>query len=514
MRQPFFDLFYLITYVMWTSIRQFFRDSKLGSKQTFLSWFIRLSTMKNDLMIRCFFIVALIILVTDLSGQCVITITCRPTPPKVECACEIEEISPEFIGIEAIGDEDIVAFEELGFSVDTTGNCGAISVTANEIPHHPEDCQDSFYVERVYSLRSEFSGNRPTCRDTFFTEFIPVHFLEEAKDVQISCQENVDSLFQVFIDSLSFARFLDCNNEVESFYFPDQEPVLNPEDCNGMIACGAVKSARPILTLTGPCHLKCQSFGGEDVDRSISAFCVVDTAKSKLICPRSNNNLELTDDSLLSKIDSILAGFELNFGCMSPTISHNFDISNIDFLCCSPQTLDISITAIEDCMTNNDQCTFSITIDSEQQGILAYKDEDGDGYGDLAMEKLLCELIAGYVETPGDCDDTNAMIFPGATEILDNDVDEDCDGADLSAVHDLGEIQVSIFPNPISDLINISVNENLAYEIILFDIGGNVLFSAKNAASIIVGDYSSGVYLLQITDLNSGTSIMERIIKN
>ena len=60
--------------------------------------------MKNDLMIRCFFIVALIILVTDLSGQCVITITCRPTPPKVECACEIEEISPEFIGIEAIGD--------------------------------------------------------------------------------------------------------------------------------------------------------------------------------------------------------------------------------------------------------------------------------------------------------------------------------------------------------------------------------------------------------------------------
>ncbi len=142
-----------------------------------------------------------------------------------------------------------------------------------------------------------------------------------------------------------------------------------------------------------------------------------------------------------------------------------------------------------------------------------YVDGDGDGFGVTSSEMITCELLSGYVETPDDCDDTNPTVYPGAEEVLDNDIDEDCDGSDLSDVHDLGDIQVTIFPNPVSEHIFITVSTFLNYEATLFDINGRPLTQINNANTILMSDYPGGIYLLQVTDLNSGESIVERIIK-
>ena len=61
--------------------------------------------------------------------------------------------------------------------------------------------------------------------------------------------------------------------------------------------------------------------------------------------------------------------------------------------------------------------------------VTAYLDQDGDSYGtEPAIE--ICEGTSDYVPNPGDCDDTDPTIFPGATDLPLDGIDQDCDGAD------------------------------------------------------------------------------------
>ena len=57
-----------------------------------------------------------------------------------------------------------------------------------------------------------------------------------------------------------------------------------------------------------------------------------------------------------------------------------------------------------------------------------YGDADGDGYGDPANTTEAESAPSGYVSDNTDCDDTNAAVNPGADEICDDGIDNDCDG--------------------------------------------------------------------------------------
>jgi subtilisin-like proprotein convertase family protein len=55
-----------------------------------------------------------------------------------------------------------------------------------------------------------------------------------------------------------------------------------------------------------------------------------------------------------------------------------------------------------------------------------YVDVDGDGYG-AGLATSSCNPIVGSVLVDGDCDDNNAAVNPGATEVC-NGIDDDCNG--------------------------------------------------------------------------------------
>lgn len=65
-------------------------------------------------------------------------------------------------------------------------------------------------------------------------------------------------------------------------------------------------------------------------------------------------------------------------------------------------------------------------VDEDTGADVVYADVDADGYGGEDAV-VTCGSPAGYSASSGDCDDTDASVYPGAAEMYDN-ADNDCDG--------------------------------------------------------------------------------------
>ena len=96
----------------------------------------------------------------------------------------------------------------------------------------------------------------------------------------------------------------------------------------------------------------------------------------------------------------------------------------------NPSVSQTGCTPIANYVTNADDC--DDTDNAVGLAMMYYVDADIDGYGDAnATGVPSCTPIAGSVTNNTDCDDNNNAIHPGATEIPNNGIDEDCNGSDL-----------------------------------------------------------------------------------
>ena len=93
---------------------------------------------------------------------------------------------------------------------------------------------------------------------------------------------------------------------------------------------------------------------------------------------------------------------------------------------CNDGNAAIKPGAIEVCNGIDDNCNGS--TDEGLTLITYYADADGDTYGNIAISTSTCSGAPfGYVLNNTDCNDGNAAINPGATEIC-NGIDDDCAG--------------------------------------------------------------------------------------
>jgi uncharacterized protein (TIGR03382 family) len=97
---------------------------------------------------------------------------------------------------------------------------------------------------------------------------------------------------------------------------------------------------------------------------------------------------------------------------------------------CDDSDPDVHPDAEEICDGIDNDCDGTIDVGAVDAGTW-YADDDGDGYGDPSAAEQACEPGEGQVADASDCDDADPEAYPGATEIPDDGIDQDCDGADL-----------------------------------------------------------------------------------
>ena len=103
---------------------------------------------------------------------------------------------------------------------------------------------------------------------------------------------------------------------------------------------------------------------------------------------------------------------------------------------CDDSDYDIKPNGVEVCDGVDNDCDNDIDAadSSLSDGTSYYTDADTDGFGDPATEDIQCSQPAGTVTDNTDCDDSNIAINPSATELVADNVDQNCDSQELCYV--------------------------------------------------------------------------------
>lgn len=182
---------------------------------------------------------------------------------------------------------------------------------------------------------------------------------------------------------------------------------------------------------------------------------------------------------------------------------------------CNDNDAAINPAAVEICNGIDDNCN-----GAEDEGLPLYRyfgDADGDGFGRAEQWIEVCAETApsGFVANELDCNDDPATgggsVYPGAPEVADNGIDEDCSGVDLYLAR-------KAFPNPVTDWLTVRLVHEGTAEVYLYQMNGQlarrdrILFTT-NEAAIDFRALPPGVYWLRITDASGAVLGEEKILK-
>jgi hypothetical protein len=229
--------------------------------------------------------------------------------------------------------------------------------------------------------------------------------------------------------------------------------------------------------------------------------------------------------SIVASSTSICSGQSVNFtaaptnGGASPVYQWKLNGVNVgtnsnifqSSVLSNNDVVSVSMTSSLPCVTASVVNSNSISITVSQQ-VTYYADKDGDGYGDATDSIVACGLRAGFVTNKSDCNDNNASIYPGATEICGNGIDDNCNGQiDENCTQNLPTLVTRIYPVKEGDAglttLNIDVSLDIPAPLPI-----SVKFKTANEDAIAGTDYQSASGTLLIPAGKTSGTLQVRII--